>query len=63
MAIKLVNREWCACVNDFRHEYIADTNADFENLPACAAGSTALSVESGDIMVVNASGEWVKFGG
>ena len=62
MAIKLVNREWCACVNDFRHEYIVDSNDDFANLPQCAAGSTALS-PSGDMRMVNASGEWVEFGG
>ncbi len=61
--IKLVNREWCASVDGYKCEYIVDTNADFENLPKCCTGSTALSVESGDIMVVNASGEWVKFGG
>ena len=62
MAIKLVNREWCACVNDFRHEYIVDSTADFENLPQCAAGSMAVA-PSGEVKMVNASGEWVDFGG
>ena len=62
MAIKLVNREWCAFNHDYRCEFIVDSNDDFENLPKSCVGSTALS-PSGDIMVVNASGEWVAFGG
>lgn len=63
MAIKMVSRDWCACTNDFKCEFIVDTNADFEKLPKCATGSTALSAESGDVMVVNASSKWVKMGG
>lgn len=62
MAIKLVKREYCACLDDYRHDYIVDTDADFEKLPKSCTGSTALS-PSGDIRVVNASGEWVTFGG
>lgn len=62
MAIKLINREWCACVNDYRYEYIVDTDVDFENLPKCATGSTAIAM-SGDMRMVNASGEWAKMGG
>lgn len=62
MAIKLVNREWCAYADDFRCEYIVDSNDDFENLPKSCVGSVALS-PSGDVRVVNASGEWVEFGG
>lgn len=63
MAIKLVNYEWCACVEDYRREFICDTDADFENLPPAAVGSIALSVATGNIRVVNASGKWVAFGG
>lgn len=63
MAIKRIKKEWCACIEDFRCEFIVDTNADFEKLPKACPGSTALSAESGDVMVVNASGEWVKMGG
>jgi hypothetical protein len=62
MAIKLINREWCAYADDFKCEFIVDSNDDFANLPKSCAGSTALS-PTGDMMFVNASGEWVKFGG
>lgn len=62
MAIKLMTREWCKCTQDYRHEYIVDTDADFTDLPACGTGSTAVSIESGRVMVVNTSGEWVEFG-
>lgn len=62
MAYKLISREWCACVNDYRCDYIVDTPADFENLPKSCVGSTAVS-PNGDVRVVNASGEWVAFGG
>ena len=44
-------------------EYICDTDADFANLPEACTGSTAVSLESGKVMVVNTSGEWVAFGG
>ena len=60
MAYKIVKREWSA--DDFRCEIIVDSNADFENLPRACVGSVALS-PSGDMMIVNASGEWVKMGG
>ena len=62
MAIKLVERRYCAYDDDYRCDFIVDANDDFAYLPECCAGSTALS-PSGDIMVVNASGEWVEFGG
>ena len=63
MAIKLIKREYCAVVDCYRSEYIVDTDADFENLPEASTGSTALSVETGNVKIVNASGEWVAFGG
>lgn len=61
MAIKLISSEYCACVNDYRREYICDSDGDFANLPKSCVGSTALS-PSGAIRMVNASGEWVPFG-
>lgn len=61
--VKMISREWCACVNDYRCEYVVDTDADFDSLPTCATGSTALSVQSGTVKMVNASGEWAVFGG
>ena len=62
MAIKKVNSEGCTSTDIYRCEFIVDTDADFENLPAACPGSMALS-PSGKMMIVNASGEWVKFGG
>lgn len=63
MAYKLIEREWCSCVCDYRCDYIVDTEADVANLPKCSTGSSALVVESGAIYMVNASGVWAVFGG
>lgn len=64
MAIKMVNRNYCAFTDVYKYEYIADTDADLDNLPECpGTGSTAVSIESGKVMVVNTKGEWVVFGG
>lgn len=63
MAIKLINREWCACQADYKRDYIVDTQADVASLPVCCTGSSALVVESGAVYIVNASGAWVVFGG
>jgi hypothetical protein len=50
--------------SNVRYDYIIDTDADAETLPQnCASGSTALSCESGNMFIVNASGVWVKLGG
>lgn len=49
--------------NQPRREFIIDTDADVATLPACASGSAALSVESGSVFIVNASGVWTKCGG
>lgn len=65
MAIKLVKIENGVYTKDgtiLVKEFIVDSDADFANLPQAAPGSTALS-PSGTVMVVNASGNWVKFGG
>ena len=42
-------------------EFIVDTDADFENLPKACTGSAAISLASGNVRVVNTSGEWVPF--
>jgi hypothetical protein len=44
-------------------EFIADTEADVASLPQCKPSSTALVCATGNVYIVNASGEWVKFGG
>ena len=43
-------------------EFLCDTDADFTNLPESCVGSTAVSIESGKVMVVNTEGNWVEFG-
>ena len=63
MAYKLINEEYCACVDAQRKEFLCDTDADFTTLPKCCTGSTAVSVATGNVYVVNASGNWVAFGG
>lgn len=62
MAIKMTNIEWCSCTNDYRKEFMMDTDADMANLPKCCVGSTAIAVSSGEVYMVNASGDWVVFG-
>lgn len=64
MAIKMMARDYNVCCDDYKCEYIADTDADLANLPECTrTGSTAVSLESGKVMVVNTQGKWVVFGG
>lgn len=62
MAIKLVEMKYRSCMDDCVKKYIVDEDADLENLPKSAPSSTALS-PSGKMKIVNASGEWVEFGG
>ena len=61
MAIKLIDRTYRECVDDYELQFIVDSDADFANLPKSCVGSTALS-PSGAMRIVNASGEWVPFG-
>lgn len=63
MAYKLIDKEYCPHIRGFKDEYICDTDADFANLPEACTGSTAVSIESGTVKIVNTSGEWVTFGG
>lgn len=63
MAFKLIDSKYCASLNDEIKEYICDTDADFADLPTACTGSTAVSIESGAVMVVNTAGQWATFGG
>lgn len=62
MAIKLINKEFCLYSKRYKCEYLCDTDTDFENLPEAYTGSTAVSIESAKVQVVNTKGEWVPFG-
>lgn len=62
MAIQMVDKRWCPCVDGYRKDFICDTDTDAAYLPNCCAGSSALVPSSGNIYVVNASGQWVEFG-
>lgn len=66
MAIKLIGAkklpyETGADENLVAKEFLCDTDADFANLPACDPGSSAVSVESGTVMVCNTEGVWSPF--
>lgn len=63
MAYKLIDEQYNPFPNSERKEFICDNDADFTDLPKSAPGSSAVSVETGAVMMVNASGEWAKFGG
>jgi hypothetical protein len=59
----MVNKEWSHLLNEYQCDFIVDTEADISRLPECCVGSSALVVESGAIYMVNASGDWVMYGG
>lgn len=63
MAIKLLSGRFSQYPygGDYIAEYICDTDADFADLPEASTGSTAISIESGNIRIVNTQGEWVPF--
>ena len=63
MAFKLINSKWCPCLNSYQHDYIVDKEIDINDLPKCCTGSSALVVETGVTYLVNASGNWVVYGG
>ena len=62
---KLIDIEYCECQQARIEHYVVDTDADFDNLPTGTAGtgSTATSLASKKVMVVNTEGKWVPFGG
>lgn len=61
MGVRLICSNWCSYENKYRREFVCDTDTDFADLPESATGSTAVSIESGNIRMVNTSGEWVPF--
>lgn len=63
MAYKVIDETYCPYVGEKRKEFICDTDADFAKLPKCCTGSTAVSIASGTVKIVNTQGEWVTFGG
>lgn len=67
MAIKLIGAKKLPFDGESENlvakEFLCDMDADFANLPASDPGSTAVSIESGSVKMVNTKGEWVTFGG
>lgn len=63
MATKLIDTKVNPWTNKKHQEFICDTDADFANLPKGKPGDTAVSAATGNVYVVNASGNWVPFGG
>lgn len=63
MAHKQIDEIYCPYVEEMRKEFLCDTDADFATLPKCCMGSTAVSIETGNVRIVNSNGDWVAFGG
>ena len=63
MAFKLIEKRYDPIQKAERMGFLCDTEDDIANLPSAAPGSTAMVVATGVIYMVNASGEWAKFGG
>lgn len=63
MAIKLINREYFPYAGGVKCDYLCDKDTDFASLPKAVTGSTAVSIESGTVKIVNTEGQWVTFGG
>lgn len=61
MAFKMIDSNYCPYVAAYREDYICDTDEDFANLPKCCTGSTAVSIKSGAIRMVDTNGDWVAF--
>lgn len=61
MAIAKNEKQWAA--DAAPDDYILDDASDVKNLPACCPGSVAIVVATGEVYMVNASGEWKLFGG
>ena len=63
MAFKMVNENWSSCQGEYMREYILDTEDDVKDLPQDCTGSSALVVETGNVYIMNASGNWSLYGG
>jgi hypothetical protein len=63
MAVKCIKEEYSAYIDERVKEFVCDTDTDFSELPQCGTGSTAVSVSTGNVYVVNASGDWKPLGG
>lgn len=61
MATKLIEKTYCPFRDAYECEYLCDTDTDFADLPESAPGSTAISIETGNVRIVNTQGEWVPF--
>lgn len=62
MAIKVIGKRWVpGTIDDMIVDYVVDTDADFADLPTCVSGSKAVSAETGNVKIVNASGQWISF--
>lgn len=61
--IKLIDLRVNPLTKKEHREFICDTDADFADLPKSNPGDTAVSAATCNVKVVNASGNWVEFGG
>lgn len=65
MAIKCIKKEHTLHEDGYVTvcDFVCDTEDDVAKLPKCCTNSKALVVDTGDVYMVNASCNWVKFGG
>ena len=63
MAFKLIDKSYCAYLQDHRCKFVVDAESDIAKLPKCCTGSTAIVAdETHKCFMVNASGEWKDCG-
>ena len=66
MATKMINKKYSVQADGDKYvcSFICDTAADAANLqtehPNCSSGSKAVVAETGEVWMVNASGNWVN---
>ncbi len=61
MAIKMIDKQYCDCIDDYRYTFIMDADSDSANLPSCCVGSIAIVAnEGGSIYITNTEGKWRK---
>ena len=61
MAYKIVDRQYCAYTDDYRCEFVVDSESDIASLPICSTGSIAIVTDgSGSVYMANTEGEWRK---
>lgn len=59
MAYRIIDKQYCACVDDYRLTIIADTDEDVLDLPLACVGSIVIVADRGNEYMANSAGGWV----